>query len=107
MLSGQLKKAEFSQQPRYPSEGGYVLEVSLDKKIDKPLYVSTKYFYEIYPLVDGFSIGVWDFFQGLSENGGPKGGEDFYFGSDGRTINVAAENIKKSRILVQIGIFHS
>ena len=95
VLVGELKHEQLSPEPKLPTRGGYVVEISLSKKMEKPLDVSDRdYFSMVYTFVDGFTPYVWDFYKGTDAKGGVIGSEGFYFGSDSRMIGLAAKNLK-------------
>lgn len=100
-LKGQLREANLSPGPKFPGEegkNGYAVEISLDKKVDKPLFNSKhEYLYTVYVYVEGLPIASWDFYKGLDKEGEPEGKEDYSIGGDSRTAKLA--NLKLKELL--------
>ncbi len=79
-------------QAENPIPGGqdqWTVEITLSKSTERPLYESDgDWFFQVTPFVEGVSIGVWDFKQGLTggTSGSTVGGTDFAIGNDSRHI---------------------
>ena len=102
IITGEVKPNRLSPEPKLPTKEGYVVEMYFEKRTNKPLNISDRaYFYEIYPYIEGFTMAAWDFYKGINANGETIGSEGYYFGSDGRTQQIAANKLKEAGIITE------
>jgi hypothetical protein len=94
-----------AENPSPGEEDKWTLEITLDKRTERPLYVSDReYFFRVTPFVEGMSIGDWDFKQGLTNgtSGSPKGGSGFSMGNDGRHIPMVVQALVSKGVNVGV-----
>lgn len=100
LINGDIKSRLLLPSQERFIEGDYVIDVSLNKKTKKALSDDNKgYISDICVYTEGIHNIGWDFYKGLDKQGYLVGGEGFQFGINGRTLQVAADELRRLGIL--------